>query len=389
VDSNGRKRNIRLTVLIGGPAAAGVEATLERFPSISVVGLGEADGALPADVAILALESSSDRYIADEALRLREVTGAPFILAAHGEPNGIVEAGLAVGAADVLVLPQPPETLLFALRKAAITAAGAPTGKVVTVFSPKGGSGKTVLATNLAVAAARAGIKTLLVDLDLQFGDSALTLALTPRATIADLAVAGSIDAEKLRAFTTTDARSGLAVLPSPQRPEEADVVGPIELAAVLAAARNAYDAVVIDTGPLFDAAMLSALDHTDQLLLVCNPEVTSLKNVRIGLETIDRLDFDRNRVSLVANRMGAPGGVDRAEIELALSTDVAFELPDDDAVPTAVNRAVPVVVSDEAGDFARALGGLLPSVFSTPGDSLKTAPAATPHRRFLLRGRR
>ena len=78
-------------------------------------------------------------------------------------------------------------------------------------------------------------------------------------------------------------------------------------LAAVLDAARNAYEAIVIDTGPLFDAAMLAALDQTDRLLLICNPEVTSLKNVRIGLETIDRLGFDRERVSLVANRVGAP----------------------------------------------------------------------------------
>ena len=95
-----------------------------------------------------------------------------------------------------------------------------------------------MLATNLAVATARSGLKTLLVDLDLQFGDSALTLALTPRATIADLAASGDIDAEKLKAYVTTDSRSGLAVLPSPRRPEEADVVGPAELAAVLSAAR-------------------------------------------------------------------------------------------------------------------------------------------------------
>ena len=85
---------------------------------------------------------------------------------------------------------------------------------------------------------------------------------------------------------------------------------------------------------------MLAALDHTDQLLLVCNPEVTSLKNVRIGLETIDRLGFEREKVFLVANRLGAPGGLGRKEIERALDTSIAYELPDDPAVPAAVNRA-------------------------------------------------
>ena len=385
--SNGSHPTPKLSVLLSGPAASNVAATLEHQPALAVVGAGEPHTG-SVDVAVLALHSSSDPNIAEEALRLRDVTGVPFVLAAYGEPNGIVEAGLAIGAADVLVMPQPAETVIFALRKAAIAAADSSSGKVVTVFSPKGGSGKTVLATNLAVAAARSGIKTLLVDLDLQFGDSALTLALSPRATIADLAAsAGEVDGEKLKAFVTSDPVTGLSVLPSPQRPEEADVVGAAELAAVLSAAKSSYDAVVIDTGPLFDAAMLAALDHSDQLLLVCNPEVTSLKNVRIGIETIDRLGFERERVSLVANRIGAPGGVDRGEIELALDAKVAYELPDDKAVPAAVNRALPVVISDEGGPFARALGELLPSVFTTRPESDDAHRPS--QRRFLLRGRR
>ena len=176
--------------------------------------------------------------MAEAARRLREAADAPLILAAYGEPNGIVETGLAVGAADVLVLPQPAETLLFAhpqggeRRRPGRPARWSPSSR------PKGGSGKTVLATNLAVAAARSGVATLLVDLDLQFGDSALTLGVTPRATIADLAAsAGDIDAEKLEAFVATEPRSGLSVLPAPRRPEEADVVGQAELAAVLEAA--------------------------------------------------------------------------------------------------------------------------------------------------------
>ena len=313
----------------------------------------------------------------------------PLILAAYGEPNGIVETGLTVGAVDVLILPQQTETLLFALHKAAIAPVATVTGKVVTVFSPKGGSGKTVLATNLAVAAARSGQKTLLVDLDLQFGDSALTLAVTPRATIADLAASsGDVDGEKLQSFITTDDRTGVAVLPAPQRPEQADGVGQAELAAVLEAARNAYDAVVIDTGPLFDAAVLAALDHSDQLLLVSNPEVTSLKNVRIGLETIDRLGFARERVSLVANRIGAAGAVDRGDIEQALDTEIAFELPDDPHVPAAINRALPVVIADESSPFSRAIAALLPSVFPTT-DADEHANGTSSHRRFRLRGRR
>jgi pilus assembly protein CpaE len=385
--SNGHK----LQVLLSGSAANGVGATLEHEPAIAVIRLGEGDvpSPLTADVALHVLESSSAPDVAEEVKRLRELADAPLILAAYGEPNGIVETGLAVGAADVLILPQSAETLMFALRKAARVATATAAGKVVTVFSPKGGSGKTVLATNLAVAAARSGQETLLVDLDLQFGDSALTLAVAPRATITDLAAsAGDVDSEKLKAFVSRDPRTGVDVLPAPQRPEEADMIGQAELAAILSVARNAYDAVVIDSGPLFDAAVLAALDHSDQLLLVSNPEVTSLKNVRIGLETIDRLGFDRERVSLVANRLGAAGGVGQADIEQALDAKIAFELPDDPEIPAAINRALPIVVADEDSRFARAIAELLQSVFPAPRAPEQTAPAAS-HRRFRLRGRR
>jgi Flp pilus assembly CpaE family ATPase len=388
MNRKGHQPTRSLRVLLSGPASNGVAATLEHEPEIFVIrpdAVGGASSPSTADVAVHVVESSSTPSVAEEVRRMRDLSDAPLILAAYGEPNGIVETGLAVGAIDVLVMPQPAETLLFAIRKAARAAAGTATGKVVTVFSPKGGSGKTVLATNLAVASARSGVRTLLVDLDLQFGDSALTLAVNPRATIADLvASAGDIDVDTLTAFVSTDSRSGLSVLPAPRRPEEADVVGQAELAAVLKTARSAYAAVVIDTGPLFDGPMLAALDHTDQLLLVCNPEVTSLKNVRIGLETIDRLGFERERVSLVANRMGSAGAVSRADIEQALDSKIAYELPDDSAVPAAVNRAVPIVLAKERSKFARALNDLATSVFSEPETGEETS-----HRRFLKGGRR
>ena len=384
MDSNGHNGIKGLRVLLSGPAADGVATMLAHQPAISLVRpTGLAETQTSADVALHVLESSSIHGELPHARELR----VPLILAAYGEPNGIVETGLAVGAADVLVLPQPAETLVFALRKAAAAAASAngDRGKVVTVFSPKGGSGKTVLATNLAAATARSGVETLLIDLDLQFGDSALTLAVSPRATIADLAAsAGDIDLEKLKAFVSTDSRTGLSLLPAPKRPEEADLVGAPQLAAILEAARSGFGAVVIDTGPLFDAPMLAALDHTEQLLLVCNPEVTSLKNVRIGLETIDRLGFPRERVSLVANRIGAAGAVARDDIEDALDTKIAFELPDDPEVPAAINRALPVVLADEGTSFSQAAGRLADTVFAGA-----RAKDDAPRRRFGLRGRR
>ena len=385
--TNGHNSNLR--VLLSGPDAGTLEPSLAEQPALSLIDKEAGNGSFLAssvDVTLHVLGPAGHENIAHDVHELRKLADVPLILAAYGEPNGIVETGLEVGAADVLVLPQPAETLLFALRKAARAGTRRDAGTVITVFSPKGGSGKTVVATNLAAAAASSGLRTVLIDLDLQFGDVALTLAVAPRATIADLASsAGRVDVEKLNAFVSTEHRTGLDLLASPKRPEEAEAVGQTELVGVLDAARSAYDAIIVDTGPLFDRALLAALDHSDRLLMVCNPEVTSLKNVRIGLETIDRLGFPRERMSLVANRMGATGGVDRGDVERALDVEIAYELPDDPAVPAAVNRALPAVIGSERSKFARAISELASGVL---GD-VPHAPAKPPERKSLLRGRR
>jgi Flp pilus assembly CpaE family ATPase len=381
--NNGHTPTLR--VFLSGAAAHRLHEQFDGHRGLSLITMESRNGMRP-DVALHVVDTSGTAVVEESVRELRELTDAPLILAAYGEPNGIVEAGLRIGAADVLVLPQPAETIVFALRKAALATNGRQPGSIVTVFSPKGGTGKTVLATNLAAACAAGGMRTLLLDFDLQFGDSALTLAMAPKASISDLAAsAGRVDVDKLNAFVATDPRTGLALLAAPKRPEEAEVVGQEELAGVLKAARTAYDVVVVDTGPLFDRALLAAIDHTDRLLLVCTPEVTSLKNVRLGLETIDRLGFPRERISLIANRIGAKGGVDRSDIERALEAEIAYQLPDDPAVPAAVNRAVPVVVGDEASKFARDVVELRDSLF---GAAAAPAPAAR-ERRHLLRGRR
>ena len=380
----------RLRVMLSGDAAARLSGTLAGEPALTLVDAPERGRAAGVDVVLHVLHSSHQHseQLKSQIERVRTLTEAPLILAAYGEPNGISEAALEIGAADVLVLPQSEETLLFALRKAA-RATARTSGEVITVFSPKGGTGKTVLATNLAVAASLSRRDTLLVDCDLQFGDSALTTSIRPRATIADLASAqGEIDREKLRAFVSRNDDCGLTVLPAPLRPEEADAVGRAELEAILDTARSSYDAVVIDTGPLFDAALLTALERTDELLLVCNPEVTSLKNVRIGLETLARLGFDRERVSIVANRIGAAGAVSRTDIEQALGTEIRYELPDDPAVPAAINRAVPVVLAEPRSTFSLAIRALAAQVLAgVEPQTNETEDAGK--RRFLTRGRR
>jgi pilus assembly protein CpaE len=223
------------------------------------------------------------------------------------------------------------------------------------VFSPKGGTGKSVIATNLAVALAADGVKTLLVDLGLELGDDALMLGSDPRRTIFDLVAApGALDTEKLIGYATRHA-SGLDVLAAPLRPEQAELVTEEKLTRILGVARDAYAAVVIDTPGSFHGTVLAAIDRTDALLVVCELDMTTLKNVRVTLETLDLMRFPAERVSLVLNQPSPSRAMKRSELEAALGHRVRFEVPYDEGVPASVGLGKPIVLT-RSGGFARAI---------------------------------
>ena len=201
----------------------------------------------------------------------------------------------------------------------------------MTVFSPKGGTGKTVTATNLGTSLAKHwGKRALLLDLDLQFGDAAIMLGIEPEKTIYDLVTApGELDSEKLAGYTTTHA-SGLDVLPAPLRPEDAELVTEAKLARLLEVARESYDVIVVDTSPFFHGPMLATLDRTDELLLLCGLDVPTLKNVRLSLQTLELLSFPPDRIKLVLNRANSKVGMKPKEVEAALEREIDFQIPSD-----------------------------------------------------------
>ena len=300
---------------------------------------------------------------ADELASIREHTRAPVLILASSAAAGLLEQALNADVADVLLLPQLVENVVFAIRKATHTtrrhydAHPGRHGKIVTVFSPKGGTGKTVTATNLATAAAKfEGKKTLLLDLDLQFGDAAIMMGVEPEKTIYDLVVApGELDSEKLAGYTTRHA-CGLEVLPAPLRPEDAELVTEAKLARLLEVGRESYDVIVVDTSPFFHGPMLATLDRTDELLLVCGLDVPTLKNVRLSLQTLELLAFPQNRIRVVLNRANSKVGMKPGEVEGALDVKVRFELPSDGKVPLAVNRGTPLVLADDKAEFSRSV---------------------------------
>ncbi len=308
---------------------------------------------------------------ADDLTAIREHTRAPVLIVASGGSPVLLEQALEADVADVLLLPQLVENVVFAIRKATHTTRRPSTGgasrhgKIVTVFSPKGGTGKTVTATNLASALAKfEGQKTLLLDLDLQFGDAAIMLGIEPEKTIYDLVVApGELDSEKLAGYTTRHT-SGLEILPAPLRPEDAELVTEAKLARLLEVARESFDAIVVDTSPFFHGPMLATLDRTDELLLLCGLDVPTLKNVRLALGTLELLSFPKQRIRIVLNRSNSKVGMKQNEVEGALGMKVRFEIPSDRAVPLAVNRGKPVVLDEEGADVSRAIRQMAKGIF-------------------------
>jgi pilus assembly protein CpaE len=293
-------------------------------------------------------------------------------MVASGEAGGMLEQALDADVSDVLLLPQLINNVVFAIRKAAharrqipVSGPSGRQGRIVTVFSPKGGTGKTVIATNLAAAVAKKeGKRVLLLDLDLQFGDAAIMLGIEPDKTIYDLVVApGELDSEKLAGYVTKHP-CGLDLLPAPLRPEDAELVTEAKLGRLLEVARETYDVIVVDTSPFFHGPMLATLDRTDELLMVCGLDVPTLKNIRLSLQTLELLSFPQTRIRFLLNRANSNVGLKRREVEAALGVKIGIEVPSERAVPLSVNRGHPAVLSDPGCDFARAIKELGATLF-------------------------
>jgi len=311
----------------------------------------------------------SATFPASEVAAIREHTRAPVILVASGgEAASMLEQALELDVADVLLLPQLTHNVVFAVRKASHARrqlqTAAHRGRVITVFSPKGGTGKTVMSTNLAaVLAKQEGRRTLLLDLDLQFGDAAIVLGIEPTKTIYDLVVApGELDPEKLAGYVSKHP-CGLDVLAAPLRPEDAELVVESKVTALIEVARASYDAIVVDTSPFFHGPMLATLDRTDQLLVLCGLDVPTLKNVRLALQTLELLSFPSSRIHYVMNRASANVGLKTREVEDGLKVKITHELPMDRNVQVCVNRGEPVVLSDPRSEFSRGVAAIAKQV--------------------------
>jgi pilus assembly protein CpaE len=331
-------------------------------------GLEESWNALqeaPVDLVVVACGGQSDRtlYFIEGAVKQRP--DRPIVVLAEGARNGFVRRVFESGADDVVNLPEVPERVAFAFQKAvarrqgAAAASGIAQAPMVCVLGPKGGTGKTLTAANLAVTLAKSGKKVVLVDLDLQFGDVGLTLGLTPDKTLYDLAKSGgSLDSEKLETYITSH-ESGVRVLLAPTRPDQASFVSTDLLRDAFTLLRSNYDCVVVDTPPGFTPEVIAAIDASTHICLVGMLDSLSLKNTKLGLETLELMGYDNGRITLLLNRADSRIGITTEDVSTILGRSPDVLVPSDRDIAKSMTDGVPIVLSADRSEAAQAFRSL------------------------------
>ncbi len=261
-------------------------------------------------------------------------------------------------------------------------------GRMITIVSGKGGVGKSIIATNLALVLNRPHPgSVVLIDLSLQFGDIAALLAMTPDGSIAEFAAsdAGMADRHVIQQALSLGPQ-GLTVLAAPPSPELADYVTTAHLRSLVAELRSTFETVVADTTAQLSEITLEALENSDHIVLVTDFSVTSVKNTRLIMSVIGVLQVDPERIVVVANHRDAPlaGGMDKARIEDFLRHPVAAEIPHDaQAIGGSVSSGVPVVIGGHSSPATAAFERLAAALTGDAG------PEATAEQPGKKRGRR
>jgi pilus assembly protein CpaE len=297
-----------------------------------------------------------------------ECPGRPVVVVCEGTANGFVNEAFAAGAEDILTLPDGTDAalargfapqLMFTLRKAVTRRNGAVStapsqGRMICVVGPKGGVGKTLTAVNLGVCLADAGHKVAVVDLDLQFGDVGLVMGLAPERTLYDLVKSGgTIDAEKLQAFMTPHG-SGAEVLLAPIRPDHASIIEIPLLREVFSLLRAMYDFVVVDTQPGFTPEVIAAIDSSSHLCMIGMLDSLSLKSTKLGLETLELMGYDRERVKLVLNRSDSRVGITTDDVVAIVGKVPDVLVPSDREITRSINEGTPIAVANRRSEAAK-----------------------------------
>jgi pilus assembly protein CpaE len=361
-----------LVALDAGVDREAVQNALPEGSDIHVValvdGLEESWTALQEtaiDLVVIACGGYSERTLVFIDGVVKQRADRPVVVLCESSPNGFVRRVFEAGADDIVTLPETAGNVLFTLEKAvarkqgASVATGVALAPMICVLGPKGGTGKTLTSCNLAVSLAQDGHKVAIVDLDLQFGDVGLALGLAPERTIYDLAKAGgSLDAEKVEGYLVAHS-SGVRVLMAPTRPDQAGAITVEFLRDVYAALRAGNDFVVVDTPPGFTPEVIASIDSSSHVCMVGMLDSLSLKNTKLGLETLELMGYDRDRVQILLNRADSRVGISQDEVVAIIGTSPDIFVPSDRDIPCSVNEGTPVVAARSRSEAAHAFRSL------------------------------
>ena len=348
---------------VAGAASSGEEAiqvAMDMRPDVIVMDIN-----MPGIDGIAAAEIISQR-----------LPHSPIIMmSVHGEAEHLKRSMLA-GAREFLVKPFSGDEFATSIKRVherelarreqmqtdavpATPVAGEGSGEdhqVIAVFSPKGGSGKTTLAVNLALALKReTNQRVALVDANLQFGDVGVLLNLNPKNRSVLDAVGGGEPDRDIVESVLVDHSTGIRVLLAPPAPEGADLVTAPYLRKMISYLRDTHDWVVVDLPSGLNDHTLGVLDAADQILVVAALEITTIKNVRLFLEVADQLDYERSKMRLVINRSDASQGIRISDVEASIRRTIDGTIVSDGRLAVlAVNRGVPFVVSHPESPLSR-----------------------------------
>jgi pilus assembly protein CpaE len=356
-------------VLVVGAARTGIEAidlAKETEPDVVIMDINMPD---------------MDGISATEAL-LRDVPFAQIVMLSVNNDADYVRRAMRAGARDFLAKPPSGDELISTIRTLSVMAhelkekMAAPVtqlmvqgpgrpgsgplhlqGKIIAVYSPKGGVGSTMLATNLAVGLDTADTPTVLVDAALQFGDVAVVMNLQAKNTFVDLATrAEELDKDYV-ADVLIHHESGLRVLAAPPRPELADEITADQVRNVIQFLKREFAYVVVDTSSTMDDITLAVLDTADLLVTIATPEIPSIKDTRLLFDLLGVLEFPKQRVFFVLNRMDRKTGITAEAVSENLKFNVDGEIPlDDKTIPTSINRGSPILLNDRGQPAARSI---------------------------------
>ena len=385
-----------LTKLLGFEADMEVVGTAESGPEAI-----ELARKLSPDVVLMDINMPGmDGIATSEELSTTVPSAAVIMMSVQGEADYLRRSMLA-GAREFLVKPFSADELTTSIRKvheralekqsraaergetparaaAHSPAQRGPEGVIVTIFSPKGGVGRSTIAVNLAVAAAREGRRVALVDGSLQFGDVGVLLNLDSRhRSIADLVP--EIAAGEPESLETVLVRhdSGVDVLLAPPTPETAELITPAYMRAVLQRLRIDHDLVVVDTPPVLTDMTLAMLDVADRIVALLTLEITNIRNLRVFLEVAHDLGYDDSRLTLVLNRADSSLGIRVSDVERSIGRKVDHSIVSDGrSVVYALNRGVPFVISNPEAQVSQDLFRLARDLSSTLSHADEAEPA-------------